>query len=493
PQPAKSVETVWQHSRCVFFVSALVLAIGSIGCGSTPEPTRPGADPTPDAGLGADVDGPLLVTDGWVVTMDADATVIEQGAVAIDGERIVAIGSTVELVDRYPDARRLSADGGAILPGLINTHTHVPMTLFRGMADDLPLMRWLQEVIFPAEAEHVDEAMVRAGTKLACVEMIRGGTTTFVDMYYFEDAIAEETAACGLRAIVGETLIDFPAPDNETWDEAIAYTDAFVAKWKGHPLITPAIAPHAVYTVSAEHLAETHALATQHDVPLLIHLAEHPSEMANVAELHQQTPIAFLDGLGLLDDRVLAAHVVLPTDAEIATLAERGTGVAHCPQSNMKLGAGVAPVPAMLAAGVHVGLGTDGPASNNDLDLWEEIDSAAKLHKLTLLDPTVIDARQALALATIEGARALDMDDEIGSLEVGKRADLVIVGLDGAHQQPLYDLESVLVYATKASDVDSVVVNGRILLDHGRHTTVDPQAIFAEAAAWRDRIDASRQ
>ena len=465
----------------------MMLAVLVSACGNptSPPSEAPASEPAAEV---RDPSKPLLITDGWVVTMDAQGTILENGAVAVDGERIVAIGPSAELATQYPEAYVLSANGGAIMPGLVNTHTHVPMTLFRGMADDLPLMRWLQEVIFPAEAEHVDEDMVRWGTRLACLEMIRGGTTTFVDMYYFEDAIAQETAACGLRAVLGETLIDFPAPDNKTWDEAVAYTRTFVETWKDHSLITPAVAPHAVYTVSAEHLAETHALATEYDVPLLIHLAEHPSEMESVAKLHDKGPIDYLDQLGLLDDRVLAAHVVLPTEDEIARMAEVGTGAAHCPQSNMKLGAGVAPVPAMLKAGMAVGLGTDGPASNNDLDMWEEIDTAAKLHKVHSLDPTLINAYEALGLATLGGARAIDMADEIGSLEVGKRADVLVVGLDSPHQQPLYDLYSVLVYATKSSDVDAVVVNGRILFEDGRYLTVDAQEVLAKAREYRDRM-----
>lgn len=461
------------------------------GCASYSPAEPPSTAVEAEVRNGSTPGEPWLVTDGTVVTMDAAFRVIMNGAVAIADERIVAVGPADELARAYPGARRLSAGGGAIVPGLVNTHTHVPMTLFRGIADDLPLMRWLEDVIFPAEAEHVDEAMVRAGTRLACLEMIRGGTTTFVDMYYYEDALAEEVERCGLRAVLGETLIDFPAPDNATWQEAVEYADAFLRRWKGHPRITPAIAPHAVYTVSAEHLAETHALAAEHDVPLLIHLSEHPSEMSNVREQYGTTPIAYLDGLGLLDDRVLAAHVVLPTEDEIGLLAANGVGVGHCPQSNMKLGAGVAPVPAMLDAGIDVGLGTDGPASNNDLDLWEEIDTAAKLHKVHALDPTLIDARTALALATIGGARALDMEAEIGSIEVGKRADLVIVGLDGPHQRPLYDLESVLVYATKASDVDTVIVDGRVLYTDGAYRTLDPRAIYDEADLYRDRISAT--
>ena len=459
----------------------LVLVVVFGGCSAPETSENATAEQGTDSTIAQDSGQPLLITDGWVVTMDAESRIIENGAVAVVGERIEAIDTTAELKARFPEARVLSAEGGVIIPGLINTHTHVPMTLFRGLADDLPLMRWLQEVIFPAEAKFVDEDMVRVGTRLACLEMIRGGTTTFVDMYYFEDAIAEETANCGLRAVLGETVIDFPAPDNKTWDDALAYAETFIETWKGHPLVTPAIAPHAVYTVSAEHLAQSHAIAAKHDVPVLIHLAEHPSEMESVAALHDKGPIDFLDQLGLLDDRVVAAHVVLPTDGDIRRMAELGVGAAHCPQSNMKLGAGVSPVPKMLEAGMSVGLGTDGPASNNDLNMWEEVDSAAKMHKLELLDPTVLDAETAFRMATLGGAEAIDLDHEIGSLEVGKRADLVVVGLDGPHQQPLYDLMSSLVYATKSSDVRSVVVNGKILLENGSFLTLDRDQIFEQA------------
>ncbi len=456
---------------------------------------RPPADKLgPSAGTAVQATAPeapaevLLVTGGTVLTLDAAGTVIEDGAVAITGERIAAVGPAAELAAHYPDARTIPAAGRIVMPGLINSHTHVPMTLFRGLADDLELMAWLEDVIFPAEAEHVDEEFVRWGTRLACLEMIRGGTTTFVDMYYFEHAVAEEAARCGLRAIAGETLIDFPAPDHETFDEAVDYTRRFTEAWRGHPLVTPAIAPHAVYTVSADHLKASHRLARELDVPLLIHLAEAQSEVEQVRTTTGKRPVDYADGLGILDQGTIAAHMIWPNESEIETLAARGVGVAHCPQSNMKIAAGVAPVPALLAAGVAVGLGTDGAASNNDLDLWEEIDTAAKLHKVTARDPTVLDARQALELATITGARAIHMDDEIGSLEVGKRADLIVVDVSSPHQQPVYDPYSVLTYATGAADVETVIVNGRILLDERRFTTLDPAPILEKAAEYRKRI-----
>jgi 5-methylthioadenosine/S-adenosylhomocysteine deaminase len=436
----------------------------------------------------------LLITGGTVVAMDVAGTVIPNGAVAIADGRITAVDTRADLESAYPKARRISAGGGIILPGLINAHTHVPMVLFRGLADDLELMDWLENHIFPAEAEHVDEEFVRVGTRLACLEMLRGGITTFVDGYYFEDAIAEEADACGMRAVLGSTLIDFPAPDNKTWEDAVAYARAFVEKWRGHSRIIAALGPHSAYTVSAEHLKEAYAVATELDAPLLIHLAEDRGEIERVTQATGMTSVDYLDHLGILDQRMVAAHMVWPTPTEIRLLAERDVGVAHCPQSNMKIAAGVAPVAAMLAAGVAVGLGTDGAASNNDLDLWEEIDTAAKLAKVTTGDPTVVDARQAMGMATIEGARALGMEDMIGSLEVGKQADLIVVSTDGIHQQPQpaeINPYSLLAYATKASDVDTVLIDGRVVVENGRVLTLDKARVLEDAAEIRSRITAT--
>src|SRR5262249_42327849 len=329
--------------------------------------------------------------------------------------------------------------------------------------DDLRLLDWLQKYIFPAEARNVDEQFVRWGTRLGCLEMIFGGTTTFVDMYYFEDAIADETARAGMRGVLGETVLDFPAPDNKTWDAAIAYTEKFLGRWKGNALITPAIAPHAPYTVSTDHLVQTHGISSRLGLPLIIHVAEDQAEVKTIQDKYSASSVAYLDRIGLLDSRVIAAHMVWPTPSDIATLARLKVGVAHCPQSNMKLAAGAAPVPQMLDAGVAVGLGTDGAASNNDLDLWEEMDTAAKLQKLVSKDPTVLNARLAVEMATIGGARAIHLDGEIGSLEPGKRADIIVVGTGNPHQVPLYNVYSHLVYATKASDVQSSVIEGKVV------------------------------
>ncbi|HEX5736768.1 MAG TPA: amidohydrolase [Blastocatellia bacterium] len=430
----------------------------------------------------------IIVRGGWVVTMDGAARVIENGAVVVRRERIVEVGPWAEVARKYAAARTIDARGRIVMPGLINTHTHVPMVLFRGIADDLVLMDWLQRYIFPAEAKNVDEQFVRWGTRLGCLEMIRGGTTTYVDMYYFEDAIADETARAGMRAVLGETLIDFPAPDNKTWDAGMAYVEKFVNKWKTHPLITPAIAPHAPYTVSTEHLKQAHEFSVRHKAPLVIHVAEDSAEVKTIQERYNASSVAYLDRIGLLDDRVIAAHVVWPTEDDIKTLASRRVGVGHCPQSNMKLAAGVSPVPQMLRAGVNVGLGTDGAASNNDLSLWEEIDTAAKLHKLISKDPTTLAAREVIEMATIRGARAIHLDKDIGSLEAGKLADLIIIGTNGAHQTPLYNVYSHLAYATKASDVETVMINGRVVMESRRVLTVDEVSVRAKANEYRDRI-----
>ncbi len=430
-----------------------------------------------------------LVSGGTVVTMDGAGTVVRDGAVAVRGSRIAAVGPAAELAARFPGARRLDASGRIVMPGLVNAHAHVPMTLFRGTADDLDLKGFLYGRIFPLEAKFVDEEFVRWGTRLACLELLRGGVTTFADMYYFEDAVADEAARCGMRAVAGETLVDFPAPDNKSWADAVAYTKRFVTRWRGHPLIVPAVAPHATYTVSREHLKEAHALAATLDVPMLMHLAEARSEVDLIRQRAGQGPVEYAAALGILDGRVLAAHVIYPTPAEIAILAERKVGVAHCPQSNMKGAAGVAPVPALLAAGVAVGLGTDGAASNNDLSLWEEMDTAAKLAKVTTGDPTVLPARTAVAMATRMGAAALGLEHEIGSLEAGKRADLILVRTDGLHQIPNHDPYSLLVYSTKACDVDTVIVDGRLVMAAGRVLTVDEAAVRERAAAYGSRID----
>jgi 5-methylthioadenosine/S-adenosylhomocysteine deaminase len=433
----------------------------------------------------------LIVSGGTVVTMDKERRVIEDGAVAVAGGRIVAVGKRSEIAGRYAAREVVDATGRAVIPGLINGHTHVPMTLFRGIADDLDLNEWLTKYIFPAEAKNVNEDFVRAGAQLGLAEMIRGGTTTYCDMYYFEDAVADETERAGVRGLLGETVIDFPVPDNKTWADAMRYTDNFVRKWKGHALITPAIAPHAPYTVSEAHLREVKAFSERTGAPIVTHVAETRKEVADITRDHGASPVEYLARIGFLGPRDVFAHTVHLTDAEINLLRQNGVGSVHNPQSNMKLASGVAPVPQMLKAGVAVGLGTDGAASNNDLDMWEEMDTVAKLHKVATFDPKVITAEEALALATINGARALHMDSEIGSLEAGKRADIVVVDLDSLNQTPRYNIYSHLVYATKAADVRTVVIEGRVVMRDRRLLTLNEELIKRKARLLRERVSRS--
>lgn len=431
----------------------------------------------------------LLIVGGTVVTMDKDRRVIENGAVVMGGGKIEWVGKRSEMPARLRAARTIDATGKVVIPGLINTHTHVPMALFRGIADDMDLQEWLTKFIFPAEAKNVNEAFVRAGTRLGLAEMIKGGTTTYCDMYYFEDAIAAETKRAGMRGVLGETILDFPAPDNKTWEAGVSYTERFIRKWRNDPLIVPAIAPHAPYTVSQEHLLQARDVANKLNAPLVIHLAEANTETEFIQQKHQgQRPIEFVEKIGFFTDKTIAAHVIQANDSELDLLKKHDVGIAHNPQSNMKLAAGTAPVPSMLRKNLNVGLGTDGAASNNDLSMWEEMDTAAKLHKLVSGDPKTLSAEQAFAMATIGGARALHMGDIIGSIEVGKRADIAIVDLDSLHQTPMYNIFSHLVYATKADDVRTVIINGRIVMLNRRLLTLNESVIKRDANTYRRKI-----
>ena len=430
----------------------------------------------------------LLVVGGTIVTMDQTRRVLDDGGIAVSQGRIVAIGPRAEIESRYTSRQKVVATGKVITPGLINGHTHVPMVLFRGLADDMDLQEWLTKYIFPAEAKNVTEEFVRVGARLGLAEMIRGGTTTYCDMYYFEDAIADETAKAGVRGVLGETIIDFPVADNKTNAEGMAYVEKFVARWKGHDLIVPAIAPHAPYTVSEEHLKAARAFSDRTGAPIVTHISETKREVDDSVKAKGASPVAYLERIGFLNDHVIAAHMVWPQGTDIAILKSRGVGVVHNPQSNMKLASGVAPVPKMLTGGVLVGLGTDGAASNNDLNMWEEMDTVAKLHKVFSGDPKVISAQEAFELATIRGAQALHLDKQIGSLETGKRADLLVIDRDTLNQIPLYNVYSDLVYATKAADVETVIINGRLIMRNKRLLTLNEAAIKADARAFRDKI-----
>jgi 5-methylthioadenosine/S-adenosylhomocysteine deaminase len=435
----------------------------------------------------------ILITGGTVVTMAGPN--IADGSVVISGGKIVAVGPSSKIDSQYHAKTTIHARGAAVMPGFVNAHTHIPMTLFRGIADDRDLMDWLTHFIFPAEAKNVTADFVKWGARLGAIEMIRSGTTTFADMYYFESDEARETKAAGLRGVLGETLIDFPVADNKTWDDAVRYCRAYVKQWKGDRLITPALAPHAPFTVSEEHLKQVRALATELGVPILIHVSETKNELQQVAEKHNgMTPGQYLESIGFLGDDVVAAHGVWLTPDEIKTFAQRKTGVTHCPESNEMLASGVAPVAAMRAAGVDVGLGTDGPAgSNNNLDMIEEMASAARLQKVMRGDPKALSARDVLEMATIGGARVLNMSDKIGTLEAGKRADVIVIDLTDAKTQPVYSVESAIVYAADGASVRDTICDGKILMRNRKVLTVDVPATLAKAKEYRDKVVKSLQ
>ncbi len=433
----------------------------------------------------------LLVAGGMVVTLDGSRRVLENGAVAVRGERILAVGPSPEIAERYQGARTIDARGKLVLPGLINTHNHAPMTLLRGIADDLALMDWLQKFIFPAEAKNVSREFVEWGTALACIEMIQSGTTTYADMYYFEDQVAEATARAGLRGVLGETVLQFPAPDNKTPEEALAYTEKYIRRWKGNPLITPAVAPHAPYTNTAESLKACKALADRYGVPLTIHVSETQDEVKQMREKYGLTSTQWLDSLGVLGPNVFFNHGVWLTEEDLAIVRKRGVGVTHNPESNMKLASGTAPVVRMLALGIPVGLGTDGAASNNNLDMFEAMDFAAKLHKLVTMNPSVLPASAVFEMATLGGARAMGMDKEIGSLEAGKRADMILVETDSARAQPLYNVYSHLVYSLKGADVTTSIINGKVVMLNRKVLTIDENSVKDKAREFQKRIRAS--
>src|ERR1700676_3193555 len=400
----------------------------------------------------------LLINGGTIVTMDGDRLILEDGALVVKGDVISAIGFRSDLEKKYIADQTIDARGKLVLPGFINGHTHVPMTLFRGLHDDVTLNDWLYKYIFPAEAKNVNEEFVRWGTRLAAAEQIRGGVTTFADMYYFEDAVAEETKVAGMRGVLGETFIDFPAPDNKTEAEALSYTEKFLKKWQGDPLIHAAAAPHSIYTCSQKTLQDAATLARKYHAPILIHTAEMKKEWDDSQKQNGMSPVQYLNKIGLLGPDVVSAHCIFVDEADRKTLAQHHVGCIHNPSSNMMIASGVAPVPEMRAEGVAVGLGTDGPAgSNNDLNLMEEIDLAAKLAKISKMDPLALKAKDAGEMATIDGARALHMEKEIGSLERGKKADLILIGLDAPNAVPMYDIYAQIAYALKAGDGETVV------------------------------------
>ncbi len=436
-----------------------------------------------------------ILTGGTVVTMDTSFHVIPDGAVAIQDDKIIAVGTSTEIAAQFEAEQIVTCSNQYILPGLVNAHTHVPMTLLRGMADDLRLDVWLMGYIMPTEREFVSPEFCRVGTQLACAEMIRGGVTTFADMYYFESDIANATAEAGLRAVLGETILKFPAPDAESYDESLAYSRKFIEQWQNHPLITPAVAPHAPYSNTEKTLRKCMELAVEYDVPLLTHLAESKGEVEDSMRDHDKTVIPWVKSVGLFNAKVIAAHCVHVDEHEIRNLHDHGVSVAHCPSANLKLSSGIAPVGEMLKHNVTVAIGTDGPASNNDLDMFEEMRLAALLAKTATSDPTALPAQQALLMATRQGAKALFMDDITGSIEPGKRADLIVLDARIPHNMPHYDVNpdaiySQIVYAGKSADVAHVLCNGQWLMRDRQLLTLDEAKLLNQAEDYATRIGA---
>jgi 5-methylthioadenosine/S-adenosylhomocysteine deaminase len=470
-------------------LALLLVALGACSPAEPPAETAPPQQSAADSG-GEAVD--LIVEGRYILTMDEQMSVVENGAVAIDEGVIVALGPAEEIDAQYAAAERLHGDNRIVMPGLINGHSHAAMTLLRGVADDLELMTWLNDYIFPAEVEFVDAEFVRIGTELACWEMIRGGTTTFVDMYYFPDVIAQVVDACGMRAYVSTTVIGQRSPDGEGAEDDIATGLAFIERWKGkNSRITPIFGPHANYTLNEAQLRATREAANEAGVPISIHLSESPFEVQYSKDTYGTTSIGFLSSIGFFDGPTIGAHVVWPSGDEIGILAERKVGVIHNPTSNMKIASGISPVTAMLRAGVRVGLGTDGAASNNDLDLWEEMRLAAFLQKVDRMDPTVLSASTVLRMATSGGAETIGLGGKVGALAPGMRADLIQVAFDDVHFVPTYDVVSHLVYVADEQDVASTIVDGKVLMKDGEILTIDTERVRREAHALAAKIQAA--
>jgi 5-methylthioadenosine/S-adenosylhomocysteine deaminase len=430
-----------------------------------------------------------VIRAGVVVTMDAQRRVIENGAVAIEGNKIVAVGTAAEVTKSYPAATVVARPNGILIPGLINTHAHIPMSLLRGIADDKRLQDWLENFIFPAEGRNVSKDFCYWGTMLGCLEMMLSGTTTYTDMYYFEEEVARATKQCGLRGVLGQTVIGFPVADAKTPADALARTEAFFKQYANDPLIIPAVAPHALYTNSRETLESCRKLANRYAKPLVIHVSETKRENDDMIAKYGKSPTQTLAEWGIFDGPTVAAHVIWVDDKDIATLKAKNVGLAHCPSSNMKLASGIAPVVKQLRAGLHVGVGTDGPAgSNNDFHLIEEMDLAAKLAKVSAMDPEVLPAQTALEMATVHGAAVIGMGDKLGSIEAGKLADLVVVRNDTPNLVPSFDPYSSIVYAAKGADVSDVFVNGEAVVRRGNPLKIQAAPILEQARKYQKQI-----
>ncbi len=429
----------------------------------------------------------MLLHNAMVLTLNDADDIFHPGAVAIRDDEIFWVGPEELIPADLEPGERLDMAGGLIMPGLINAHTHAAMTCFRGLADDLPLSVWLNDHIFPAEKK-ISGEWVYQGTLLACAEMILGGTTTFCDMYLFEDQVARAAHEAGMRALVGEVIYDFPSPNYGLPEQGLSFTKDLIRTWKKDPLVSVAVEPHAVYTCTPSLLRACSEIAEEFQAPMIIHLSESQDEVRLVKELYGTSPVVHMEKLGLLTPQLIADHCVVLDDGEMDLLAEHGVSVVHNPESNMKLASGVAPVVELLARGVVVGLGTDGCASNNNLDMFAEMDTAAKLHKVHRLDPTVMEAKTVTQLAIKGGSRVLGLERQVGSLEPGKKADIVGLDLERPHLTPLYNIYSHLVYAASAADVTLTVINGRVVMRNREVFSLDVERVMAEVRAIAKRI-----
>lgn len=428
----------------------------------------------------------LILTDiSYILTMDENFTEYKDADIVIKDGKIIDIGENKK--NEY-FGKTIVCKNKIAIPGLINTHTHAAMTLLRGYGSDNPLKVWLEEYIWPAEGKFVSYEFVKDGSSIACYEMLRNGITTFVDMYFFEDAVAESIKTAKIRGVLCTGILDFPTPGAKSPDEGLKKTEDFIKQFEKDEYVYPCVGPHAPYTCSPDTLKKAMDLAAKYDVLFHIHVSETKHEVNEIKERYGETPVKHLDKIGVLNDRVLTAHMVHPTEEEIEILAKKGVKVAHCPESNLKLASGVAPIPKMLEAGITIGIGTDGTASNDDLDLIGEIATCAKLHKGVNLDPTVVNAKQALAMATIEGAKAVRLEDKIGSLEIGKLADIVFIDINDPHLQPIFDPYTHIVYSSTGKDVDTVIVNGNVVVSDKKVLTLCKDELVEKARNWGEKI-----
>ncbi len=431
----------------------------------------------------------LIIRADYLLTMEGDISVIQDGAVAVSGNSITDAGLYRDISNKYSSDKTLEGTNRVVFPGLINTHSHAAMVYFRGIADDLPLQDWLEKHIWPNEMKWLTSEFVDDAIELACLEMLKAGVTTYSDMYFYQNTAANKLDKIGMRGVLGSGIIDFPWKDvAQTPDDYFKNCEDLIKNWKGSELVTPCVAPHATFTCGPDNYKRAKKMADQYDVPLHTHLAETQFEVAECEKRYGKTPVEYLDSIGFLSERVNAAHCVWLTDKEIDILAEKKVGVSHCIESNLKLASGIAPLPKMLKAGVKVGLGTDGAASNNDLSILGEMSTAAKVHKVVSMDATVVDSRTALLMATKYGAEILGLGNKTGSIRPGKKADLVIAHLDRPHLTPVYDVFSHITYCMNPTDIDTVIVNGKIVVENGKTITLDEPEVLDKAKAWSRKI-----